>query len=66
MSDDTQPTPAAPGPALPETRALGMVPLHGMLFDIAGASAQGPRAENQDAFSVDSFTQRMFVAVADG
>lgn len=69
MSDDTQPTPAAPrqsGPALPETRALGMVPLHGMLFDIAGASAQGPRAENQDAFSVDTFTQRMFVAVADG
>lgn len=67
MSDHTQPNPgAAPGAPLPETRSVGMVPLHGMLFDVAGASAQGPRSENQDAFSVDSFTQRMFVAVADG
>ncbi|HEX2211312.1 MAG TPA: protein phosphatase 2C domain-containing protein [Longimicrobium sp.] len=47
-------------------RALQPVPLHGLLFDVAGASAQGPRKENQDAFSVDAFTQRGFVAVADG
>ena len=47
-------------------RALAPVPLHGLLFDVAGASAQGPRKENQDAFSVDAFTTRGFVAVADG
>jgi serine/threonine protein phosphatase PrpC len=46
--------------------ALPPVPLHGLLFDVAGASAQGPRKENQDAFSVDAFTSRGFVAVADG
>lgn len=47
-------------------RALPPVPLHGLLFDVAGASAQGPRRENQDAFAVDAFTTRGFVAVADG
>jgi serine/threonine protein phosphatase PrpC len=47
-------------------RALPPVPLHGLLFDVAGASAQGPRKENQDAFAVDAFTSRGFVAVADG
>lgn len=46
--------------------ALPPVPLHGLLFDVAGASAQGPRKENQDAYSVDAFTSRGFVAVADG
>lgn len=46
--------------------ALPPVPLHGLLFDVAGCSAQGPRKENQDAFSVDAFTARGFVAVADG
>jgi serine/threonine protein phosphatase PrpC len=46
--------------------ALPPVPLHGLLFDVAGASAQGPRKENQDAFSLDAFTRRGFVAVADG
>lgn len=50
----------------PVHREVGPVPLHGLLFDVAGASAQGPRKENQDAFSVDAFTQRGFVAVADG
>lgn len=54
--------PASP----PVHREVGPVPLHGLLFDVAGASAQGPRKENQDAFSVDAFTQRGFVAVADG
>jgi serine/threonine protein phosphatase PrpC len=48
------------------TSALPPVPLHGLLFDVAGASAQGPRKENQDAFAVDAFTTRGFVAVADG
>lgn len=47
-------------------KALAPVPLHGLLFDVAGASAQGPRAENQDAFHVDAFTARGLVAVADG
>lgn len=46
--------------------ALPPVPMHGLLFEVAGASAQGPRKENQDAFSVDAFTSRGFVAVADG
>ena len=48
------------------TRALPPVTLHGLQFDVAGASAQGPRSENQDAFAVDAFTSRGFVAVADG
>lgn len=50
----------------PVHRSLGPVPLHGLLFDVAGASAQGPRKENQDAFDVDAFTTRGLVAVADG
>ena len=50
----------------PVTRALQPIPLHGLLFDVAGASAQGPRAENQDAFDVDAFATRGVVAVADG
>jgi serine/threonine protein phosphatase PrpC len=50
----------------PVHRAVGPVPLHGLLFDVAGASAQGPRKENQDAFDVDAFTVRGLVAVADG
>jgi serine/threonine protein phosphatase PrpC len=44
----------------------GPVPLHGMVFEAAGVSAQGPRKENQDAFSVDSLTETGVVAVADG
>lgn len=46
--------------------ALPPVPLHGLLFEVAGASAQGPRKENQDAFDVDAFVTRGIVAVADG
>lgn len=49
-----------------DTRALQPIPLHGMLFDVAGSSAQGPRPENQDAFDVDAFATRGLVAVADG
>jgi serine/threonine protein phosphatase PrpC len=37
-----------------------------MVFDVAGASAQGPRNENQDAFTVTRFPQLGLVAVADG
>lgn len=48
------------------SHALPPVPLHGLLFDVAGASAQGPRKENQDAFDVDAFVTRGVVAVADG
>ncbi|HEX8359486.1 MAG TPA: protein phosphatase 2C domain-containing protein [Longimicrobium sp.] len=40
--------------------------MHGLLFDVAGISAQGPRPENQDAFSVDAFAGTGLVAVADG
>jgi serine/threonine protein phosphatase PrpC len=48
------------------TERLRPVALHGMTFDVAGASAQGPRKENQDAFSIDAFAERGVVAVADG
>ena len=39
---------------------------HGLRLDIAGVSEQGPRTENQDAFSIDSFAETGLVAVADG
>jgi serine/threonine protein phosphatase PrpC len=39
---------------------------YGLVFDVAGASAQGPRQENQDAFTVTRFPQLGLVAVADG
>lgn len=47
-------------------RAPRPVHLHGMAFDVSGCSAQGPRAENQDAYSVDAFAERGLLAVADG
>lgn len=50
----------------PVRKSIQPVPLHGLLFDVAGASAQGPRPENQDAFDVDAFATRGLVAVADG
>jgi PPM family protein phosphatase len=40
--------------------------LHGLLFEIAAVSEQGPRTENQDAFSIDTFPDTGIVAVADG
>jgi protein phosphatase len=46
--------------------ATGLVKMHGLVFDVAGISAQGPRTENQDAFSVDAFAGSGLVAVADG
>lgn len=46
--------------------ATGLVRMHGLVFDVAGISAQGPRTENQDAFSVDAFAGTGLVAVADG
>ena len=42
------------------------VSLHGLRFEVAGMSEQGPRSENQDAFSIDSFAKTGIVAVADG
>jgi serine/threonine protein phosphatase PrpC len=46
--------------------STGPVRLHGLVFDAAGTSAQGPRSENQDAFVVDAFAQGGLIAVADG
>jgi len=40
--------------------------LHGLSFDVAAFSEQGPRAENQDAFSIERFPETGIVAVADG
>ena len=40
--------------------------LHGLEFDLAALSEQGPRPENQDAVSIDHFAERGLVAVADG
>jgi serine/threonine protein phosphatase PrpC len=48
------------------TEVLPPVDTHGMSFDVAGASAQGPRKENQDAYLIAAFTERGMVAVADG
>ncbi len=44
----------------------GLVPLHGLTFDVAAASEQGPRSENQDAYSIASFAGNGVVVVADG
>ncbi len=44
----------------------GPVRFYGLLFEVAGASEQGPRHENQDAFTVDAFPHTGLVAVADG
>lgn len=38
----------------------------GTVFDLAGMSGQGPRTENQDAYSIDAFEQTGTLAVADG
>lgn len=42
------------------------VALHGLDFDVAAFSEQGPRPENQDAFSIERFRETGLVAVADG
>jgi serine/threonine protein phosphatase PrpC len=42
------------------------VVLHGLGFDVAAFSEQGPRTENQDAFSIERFRETGLVAVADG
>jgi len=43
-----------------------LITAHGLRFEIAGMSEQGPRSENQDAFSIDHFGDMGIVAVADG
>jgi serine/threonine protein phosphatase PrpC len=40
--------------------------LLGLRFDVAAVSEQGPRSENQDAYSVGHFARSGLVAVADG
>ncbi|HEX6068483.1 MAG TPA: protein phosphatase 2C domain-containing protein [Longimicrobiaceae bacterium] len=42
------------------------VPLYGLRFEVAAVSEQGPRTENQDAFSIDTFPETGILAVADG
>ena len=43
-----------------------LITVHGLRFEIAAMSEQGPRSENQDAFSTDHFADMGIVAVADG
>jgi protein phosphatase len=47
-------------------QALPPLQVHGLWFDVAAASEQGPRKENQDAFSVETFAASGLLAVADG
>ncbi|MBA4156567.1 MAG: protein phosphatase 2C domain-containing protein [Gemmatimonadetes bacterium] len=57
---DTLPLPdSTPG-------ADAAVHLHGLGFDLAGFSEQGPRSENQDAYALESFGAVGLLAVADG
>jgi serine/threonine protein phosphatase PrpC len=42
------------------------ISLNGLRFDVAGVSEQGPRSENQDAFSLETLASTGIVAVADG
>ncbi|HET7322422.1 MAG TPA: protein phosphatase 2C domain-containing protein, partial [Longimicrobiaceae bacterium] len=42
------------------------IALHGLRFDVAAMSEQGPRSENQDAFAVDQFSSTGVLALADG
>lgn len=61
---DTLPLPG-PAPGAPARGEGGLV-LHGLRFDVAGFSEQGPRADNQDAYAVDGFARTGLLAVADG
>jgi protein phosphatase len=42
------------------------ISLNGLRFDVAAMSEQGPRSENQDAYSLDTLASSGIVAVADG
>jgi serine/threonine protein phosphatase PrpC len=42
------------------------ITLHGLRFDVGAISEQGPRAENQDAYSIDRFADAGLLALADG
>jgi serine/threonine protein phosphatase PrpC len=48
------------------TAPQGPLELHGLRFEIAAMSEQGPRSENQDAFAIDEFARTGLLAVADG
>ena len=53
----------APGPT---AGAPLRVQVHGLEFEVAAVSEQGPRAENQDAYRIDAFADAGVLAVADG
>jgi serine/threonine protein phosphatase PrpC len=42
------------------------IEVHGLKFEVAGMSEQGPRTENQDAFSIEMFAATGIIALADG
>jgi PPM family protein phosphatase len=42
------------------------IEVQGLTFEIAGISEQGPRSENQDAYTIDRFASTGIIAVADG
>lgn len=48
------------------TQTVNTLRVGGLVFDVAGMSEQGPRKENQDAFSIDAFARSGVLAVADG
>lgn len=48
------------------TAPQGSIELHGLHLEVAAMSEQGPRRENQDAFSIDGFARTGLLAVADG
>lgn len=48
------------------TAPQGPVGLHGLQLEVAAMSEQGPRSENQDAYSIDAFARTGVVALADG
>jgi serine/threonine protein phosphatase PrpC len=57
---DTLPLPG------PKGDGSGALRMHGLEFDVAAFSEQGPRSENQDAYMIEAFERSGLVAVADG
>ncbi|MEX2584699.1 MAG: protein phosphatase 2C domain-containing protein [Gemmatimonadota bacterium] len=45
---------------------MNRLTVHGLQLEVAGFSEQGPRPENQDAFTVDGFAEAGLLALADG
>ena len=42
------------------------IEVNGQTFEVAGMSEQGPRSENQDAYTIDRFASTGIIALADG